>query len=239
MSSSKESESKQWDVISTEDGSPTLIYQDEKMHSHHGAVQETLYIYGRALEYVLEHNWPLQIFSLGLGLGYNEMLAACVLQKRKYRLDSFESEPALRKAFQSFLMSETSENWLHSTNWMACEHLAKALDIKRDELKEIVQRAYEENQIVLKNELTRDTLFQKKYSVIFYDAFSAKVSPELWEEEFLDHLLERIAGDRCVFTTYASKGGLSRALESHGFTLQKRHGFYDKRECTFAIREQC
>src|SRR5262249_23635737 len=100
----------QFQVVSTLDGSPTLrLFQDgkwtETMHSPKGAWSETLYIYADAMKAALEHGWPLRVFSLGLGLGYNELVyAAHAVQLEESRLahchmSSYEAVTFLSESF--------------------------------------------------------------------------------------------------------------------------------------------
>ena len=70
----------------TEDGSQTLRLglgegASEAMHSLRGAFSETDYIYGEALRAALTRGWPLNVLSMGLGLGYVELLSAALFAK--------------------------------------------------------------------------------------------------------------------------------------------------------------
>ena len=71
---------------------------------------------------------------------------------------------------------------------------------------------------------------------ILYDAFSAKTCPDLWSEEFLTLFLQKLAAPDCVFSTYASRGGLRRTLVQQGFRVFLRQGFQGKRQSTYAVR---
>ncbi|MEO0336841.1 MAG: hypothetical protein AAF202_10620, partial [Pseudomonadota bacterium] len=67
--------------LTTKDGSPTLEITvegvNENMHNFHGAFSETDYIYGEALRWALASPVPtLRVLSVGLGLGYNEIMTA-------------------------------------------------------------------------------------------------------------------------------------------------------------------
>ncbi|NJL25980.1 MAG: hypothetical protein HC902_12985 [Calothrix sp. SM1_5_4] len=71
------------EVLTTKDGSPTLAFRREdgyveKMHHADGAVSESFYIYGEALEICRRNigpGEPVRAISVGLGLGYNELIA--------------------------------------------------------------------------------------------------------------------------------------------------------------------
>ncbi len=70
----------------------------------------------------------------------------------------------------------------------------------------------------------------------FFDAFSSKATPGLWNEEFLNQFLLRAPGKPCVFATYASTATLKKALKTAGFELKDQLGFGGKRESTRAYR---
>jgi hypothetical protein len=75
---------------------------------------------------------------------------------------------------------------------------------------------------------------KNKYAIICYDAFSSKTSPHLWEESFLQRFFQTLAAPISCVSTYACTGALKRSLKSNDFTLDLRHGFSGKRQCTFA-----
>ena len=101
-----------FEIEVTADGSPTLRLQgQEPMHSLQGALSETLYIYGPVIELALEQPEP-RLLSVGLGLGYNELLtmALSLRAEKTFSLVSLESEEWLRDEFVSW--ASGSENSL-------------------------------------------------------------------------------------------------------------------------------
>ena len=107
--------------------------EGERMHSLHGAFSESLYIYGPCLEKAIESNHAFhkvstkninsndgkihkkpyltspRILSLGLGLGYNELITHGFLlkaKKNRFSLISFEKESELIHSFKSWLKVE-------------------------------------------------------------------------------------------------------------------------------------
>ena len=70
----------QFTYLMTDDGSPTIRFgigagASEAMHNLRGAFSETLYIYGQAIEHAFQSGFEPRILSLGLGLGYVEILS--------------------------------------------------------------------------------------------------------------------------------------------------------------------
>ena len=67
------------------------------------------------------------------------------------------------------------------------------------------------------------------YHLIYFDAFGARVQPELWTEAiFL--IMYKALKDNGVLVTYAAKGSVRRAMQSVGFLVEKLPGPPGKRE---------
>jgi hypothetical protein len=246
--------------IQTEDGSPSLKIQSEQgpeesltepMHSLKGAFAETLYIYGTAIDTAWQKRFPLHICSLGLGLGYNEILSAAVAGKYALMLtphqpqqtlmqvsgESFELIPELSFYFSAWVRNSAHvPNDFQNAYDLILRKMAEQFALTDKFLKSILQNWFESGQWQLREALTAQSDFFQPYSVLFFDAFSSKTSPELWEESFLDSFLTKSCAPACVFSTYACTGALKRALKRAGFEVEIREGFSSKRESTFALR---
>lgn len=102
---------------STEDKSLTLRVStdeglSEAMHSLKGAFSETAYIYGSAIEYDLSHGFRPRVLSLGLGLGYVELLAVGMALKYSAHLGPDDLETFLRDAGgESFELLAPLRRW--------------------------------------------------------------------------------------------------------------------------------
>jgi tRNA U34 5-methylaminomethyl-2-thiouridine-forming methyltransferase MnmC len=73
------------------------------------------------------------------------------------------------------------------------------------------------------------------FNLIYFDAFGARVQPELWTEEIflkMYHALEKGG----VLVTYAAKGSVRRAMQAVGFTVERLPGPPGKREMLRAIK---
>jgi tRNA U34 5-methylaminomethyl-2-thiouridine-forming methyltransferase MnmC len=76
----------------------------------------------------------------------------------------------------------------------------------------------------------------QKYECIFYDAFSSKTSPHLWQESFLLDFFAKACAANCIVSTYACTGALKRALKASGFEVILLEGFLGKRNRTMGVR---
>jgi hypothetical protein len=233
--------------ITTEDGSPSLRLQpetpsetlSEAMHSLKGAFSETLYIYGTALEHGAREGFPPRALSMGLGMGYVELLAAAISVKHgvsSFGGESFEIVPELREWFVDWLAGKSIPEDFAKAYSEIDERTCRHLDLKPGAAKATLHEAVSSGRWLMREALTPSTTFEGKFGVICFDAFSSKSTPELWSEEFLMAFLEKAAARSCVLSTYACTGALKRSLRASGFELQIREGFSSKRDCTYAVR---
>ena len=234
--------------IRTEDGSPTLRLQgnepgalSEAMHSLKGAFSETVYIYGTAIETTLDLGLEPSVLSMGLGLGYVELLATGLALKsgaRTWGGESYEIVPELRDYFAK---------WVEGKDDVPAEFVAVYDEILERTARHCgiaepaaVRSAFASSLArgdwKIREALSGDTVFSRRFNCICFDAFSSKSTPDLWSEAFLGDFLARSAESSCVLATYACTGALKRSLRAAGFELQIREGFSSKRDSTFAVR---
>lgn len=248
------SDQTQYEFFTTADGSPSIClssdkYRPEAMHHREGALAESLFIYGEALNEALDLGCPPRVLSVGLGCGYNEMIAtAHVINSRwseEFYLESYEGDENLRNGFLQWLQSDSPRDPLSLTNLQTQIHhtfdqvlalVAAVFKMSPAFLKTQLLALKERRQLVIHDWLTSRTLFPKKFGMIFFDAFSSKSTPELWNEIFLIEFLHKAAAENCGLATYAATGTLNRALKKSGFTLRDQRGFSGKRESTRAFR---
>lgn len=219
------------EIITTRDGSPTVkLYCGESMHSHAGALGESLYIYGEALTWAFNNIAEPHLMSVGLGLGYNEFIATALAIKNKKSIfiDSFEVIPELKYNFINSLKL-SHEGLLTDILYKVAKHF----EIEINDLKIKLLEFIETKKIQISDDVASAPL--KKYDLIFYDSFSQKTSPELWSDEFLNSVIDRLKPTSAI-TTYACVSRFNRLLKAQNFEVTKRPGFASKRDCTFAYR---
>jgi tRNA 5-methylaminomethyl-2-thiouridine biosynthesis bifunctional protein len=234
-----------FEVILTADGSPSLSIADhtgyvEKMHHSGGALSESLYIYGDALDEVLKRKWPLRVVSVGLGLGYNELIMAAKavrhhIQPDQAALFSFEVEPVLVDQFKNWVLTGVSE--LTHLYEKILAPLSAQANVTGHDILSWLRAAQAESAWHIRRTFPGDAADVKQITCILYDAFSNKMSPELWSESVLNDAIESMSASNCILATYACTGSLKRALKHSKFERWDRRGFAGKRESTFAVRE--
>ncbi len=222
------------EIFTTGDGSPTLSFKradgyTEKMHHSGGALTESLYIYHYGLKRALDEGMLPHVISVGLGLAYNELIALAEFKKRGITgtIWSFEALPELREQFKAWIDGHAKPEYtqlldeicLRIENHFGVNGLREAAD-----------------QIQLRSFFPKDVVGVKDVGVVFFDAFSNKMSPELWLELDLENSLSPLLAPRALLCTYAKTGALKRVLKRLGFKLEERLGFQGKRDSTLALR---
>ena len=207
----------------------------ESMHHSGGAFSETCYIYGPQLEWgLLNHKNP-KVLSIGLGLGYVEILTATVAivtKNSQWRLDSFEIVEGLRSEFTKFCLEDKNSHPYQ--NILA--RMSQSFLVSQDLIYQELQSALKSDRLKLHGDLTKFDLQKNDYQLVCQDAFSRKTNPDLWSDEFLARLMNSCDENFCSVSSYASLGPLKRSLKSAGFNLYVRPGFHGKRNCTMATK---
>ncbi len=206
------------------------------MHSLEGAFSETLYIYQPTVELAFTHSASPTFLSLGLGLGYNEILIACeslAQKKQPTVVRSFELVTELRDYFNAWIQRDTSP--LNPVYDQIVKMYAQKYQFSETEILEQLKDFLAKEILSIEGPVGLQTDLSPTNGILF-DAFCAKTSPELWTADFLHDFFKRTASTPCFMSTYACTGELRRALTAAGFTVEKRKGFAYKRESTSAKR---
>ncbi len=216
-------------IETTKDGSLTLkIPQwNETYHSTHGAVSESLHVFIKAgLEYFYKKNSPNEIIvgEAGFGTGLNALLTYQFAFKNQIKIfyETYEKYPLeqnLVQDFSSFLPDKEQEILfeMHRVEWEKKIQISPFFTLlkKQTDFREI-------NRINF-------------WDIHYYDAFGARVQPELWTSNVFKKIVKglKIGG---IFVTYSAKGSLKRDLKKLGMLVENLPGPPGKREMTRAIK---
>lgn len=241
-----------FEIEMTRDNSPTLRLlhsvdperdRGESMHHSAGACGETLLIYGNPARRTFEQISKPSFMVVGLGLGYIEMTIAkeaLLLGKLPQdieKLTSFESIPELREFFYLWLwdlhpqlLPEVHEIYDEA---LACVVKDSALSVWQ--IKEFL-RAHFPTLDHLDGALESVDQIQHQHHAIMFDAYSAKTTPQLWDDEFLLQFFARACAESCFVSTYSGKAEFKEALRKNNFNVVAREAYYGKRKSTIAHR---
>lgn len=205
------------------------------MHHQGGAWQETRFIYAPVVRQNFQQSrQAIRFVSVGLGLGYNEILIAQVaaeLGNLEFEIYSYESEAWLRDCFQAWVTDQG-----HSVLAPLYTQIVHQAGACETQIRQILGQALQQNRWKICPALTSPLDLPSDVTGYLWDAFSKKTSPELWDEEFLKLCFAKAHPEFSVLGTYASLGALKRSLKFSGFEILKTQGFRSKRGSTHAQR---
>ncbi len=216
-------------IITTADGSKTIQIEDwnEQYHSLHGAVQEAYHVFVKN-GLSLFQDRSLSILEIGFGTGLNAFIT--LLESNKCRLTvtykGVEAYPVLPEELReldyctALGQSENEEYFLkmHQTPW-GHSH-------------EITQNFFLEKQQIDFREISDTNVFD----LVYFDAFGARVQPELWTEEVFEIMFKAMK-EGGVLVTYSAKGSVRRAMQAVGFVVERLPGPPGKREMLRALKQ--
>ena len=211
-------------IIITDDGSTTIHLPDldEQYHSKHGAIQEAYHVFvNTGLEYLLKQLQPnpLKILEIGFGTGLNAFITLLEADKNKipisftgveaYPISSLEIE----KLNYPLLLNSTEAYFkkLHQSEWEKQIRISNHFSI--------LKRKQFFSEITDKN----------NFHLIYFDAFGARVQPELWTEQIFKKMYTALKKGG-VLVTYSAKGSVRRAMQTVGFEVERLPGPPGKRE---------
>lgn len=223
------------EIITTADGSSTIFLPDwnEQYHSTHGAIQEAYHVFIKhGLQHIVQTKPELvtaviNILEVGFGTGLNTFITYLEGKKLKLNIDyvGVEGYPITLEEFLAL-------------NYNAQLKVDKTEDV----YKKIHQASWEIKQDISKTfKLTKQQkMFDKinaknSFNLIYFDAFGARVQPELWTEHMFKNMYNALKY-KGVLVTYAAKGSVRRAMQAVGFTVERLPGPPGKREMLRATK---
>ncbi|OUR96078.1 SAM-dependent methyltransferase [Flavobacteriales bacterium 33_180_T64] len=220
-------------IITTADGSKTIQIEDwnEQYHSVHGAIQEANHVYIKhGLLFFYSENKPIpnqeiSVLEIGFGTGLNALLtmlkAETLEQPINYvGVEAFpiSSEEFLQLNYASELKVDTRKfEALYKSSWE-----------KQCQISEVFK-------LTKQQKFFKDISEENTYDVIYFDAFGARVQPELWTEAIF-RLMYKALKKNGVLTTYAAIGSVRRSLKSLGFDVERLEGPPGKRHMLRAVK---
>lgn len=219
------------ELITTADGSSSIFVPElnEHYHSTFGAIAESQHIFIKAgFRSKATPSAEINILEVGFGTGLNAFLTFLETIPDQYKINYTSIEPnILGKAITDKLNyasilnpSETHLfNRMHEAPWNEVVSFNSYFSLEK-----------------LKGNLENIQLPEKRFDLIYFDAFGPAVQPELWTEEVFKKIFEATA-EGGILVTYSAKGSVRRALKAAGFSTEKLPGPTGKREITRAIKK--
>lgn len=215
-------------IVTTADGSKTLYIADwnESYHSRHGAVQEAYHVF---ITHGLRRfcNARISLLEIGLGTGLNALITLMEAEIQQLSVDYVGVE--------AFPVSISEVRQLDYVTALKAPHVAAVF--------ERMHRCPWEENVALTPKFTltkqrkdvREVQDSDRFHLIYFDAFGARVQPELWTEAVFSKMYTALQ-QQGVLVTYAAKGSVRRALQQLGFAVERLPGPPGKREMLRATK---
>jgi len=220
-------------MLTTGDGSVTIHIPEwnEQYHSKHGAIAEAQHVFIKTgLHHFLSQKSkdvkvPLAILEIGFGTGLNAFLTLLEAKNLsvKFEYTGVEAYPIsvseISKLNYASLLGESIGIFqkLHESTW------------------EIPSEISDNFQLTKKKKLFSEIKAVEAFHLIYFDAFGARVQPDLWTEVIFTIMYKALL-PKGVLVTYAAKGSVRRAMQAVGFIVERLPGPPGKREMLRATK---
>ncbi len=217
-------------MIITEDGSHSLFVPslNETYHSRHGAIQESRHVFIKSgLEKLLERTNDLRLLEVGFGTGLNIWLTLKALlgKNAKAHCITLETFPLDKETYSSLNFADDSsyelKNYftsIHQAHWNESVAITGNFSLEK------IQTSFQ------------DFSTDKKFNLVYYDAFGPPVQPELWEPPIFEKMAT-LMEQGGILVTYCAKGQVRRNMEAAGFSVERLKGPPGKREMLRATKK--
>lgn len=217
-------------IIFTEDGS-TSIYDDklnESYHSTFGAINESMHVFIEAGLNKIDNLETINILEIGLGTGLNALLT-CLFSEEKdlsinyTAIELFPIEEVIYKQmnFEERLNANKTNHYfnkIHEVPWDNLNTIHPRFKITK-----------------LKNKFELYHPPTNFFNLIYFDAFSPDIQPEMWTLSNFIKVFDSLKKNG-ILVTYCAKGQVRRDLETAGFITERIPGPKGKREMLRATK---
>lgn len=217
------------EIIITSDGSSTIQLPEwnEQYHSIHGAIQEAQHVFIKS-GLKLFSNREINILEIGFGTGLNCFITflEAVNLDLKTNYIGIEAYPVEQNEIEklNYVEELKAENFskefnlMHTNDWGVNSVISSHFNLEK--------RKQFFNEIEISNEI----------DLIYFDAFGARVQPELWTEAIFEKMFKALKNEGKL-VTYSAKGSVRRAMQAVGFEVERLPGPPGKREMLRATKK--
>ncbi|MGB2758911.1 MAG: tRNA (5-methylaminomethyl-2-thiouridine)(34)-methyltransferase MnmD [Maribacter stanieri] len=217
------------EIITTGDGSKTIQIMDwqEQYHSKHGAIQEAYHVFIKSGLDLFE-NQEINILEIGFGTGLNAFITLIEFDKRNLKVNytGVEAYPVSIEELNQLnyleelksLSRKADFDLMHTSPWGDKVEIVENFNLKKEQI------------------LFKEISAIAEYDLIYFDAFGARVQPELWTVEIFQIMFNAMKSNGYL-VTYAAKGSVRRAMQEVGFLVERLPGPPGKREMLRAKKQ--
>lgn len=226
--------------ITTDDGSQTIYIPewDESYHSKHGAIREAIHVFIKNGLNKLKSTNEISILEIGLGTGLNALISLVENFNKNYLINytGLEKYPVTKQEYELLNYPEVVKSVLENSR-LTTENINSAYN-RMMEAEWNDFQSIESNFKIrkIKTDFLDYNYPENEFDLVYFDAFGARVQPELWTEELFSKIYNSMKPNS-LLTTYSSKGSVRRALTHLGFEVEKMAGPPGKREMINALKK--
>ena len=214
------------EILITSDGSSTIHLPDwnEQYHSKNGSINESYHVFiNSGLKQVKANE--VSILEIGFGTGLNCFITF-LEAKRAINYVGVEAYPVTpeeveKMNFISILDAEKDSaifQKMHKVSWEEKHQITNDFSL------------------VKRKQFFEDITDKNAFDLIYFDAFGARVQPQLWTVEIFTKMFTALK-ENGILVTYSAKGSVRRAMQEVGFTVERLPGPPGKREMLRAIKK--
>ena len=187
------------EFLKTGDGSFTIHLPDwdEQYHSKHGAIVEAKHVFIEAgLQFFISEfpSEAVAILEIGFGTGLNALLTAMSAEARELPIyyTGVEAYPVIpsevKKLNYCELLGVPTNSFLeiHGIPWEKPAMISKYFTLHKEK------------------KFFKDIKAVNQFDLIFFDAFGARVQPELWTESIFEIMFDAMKEEGCLLYTSPS-----------------------------------
>ena len=210
-------------IIKTSDGSSSVYIPewDENYHSKHGAIQEAYHVFIKSGLDLFEAGSKISILEMGLGTGLNCIISYLEGKKRNLSIDYL--------GLEGYPLDIDMILELKHLQQLQAEHESPVYQEMLNSEWNIKHQVTDQFCLTKKQVMFEDFDQRSFADLIYFDAFGARVQPELWTEVIFKKMYEAL-NDKGIIVTYAAKGSVRRAMQAVGFEVERLPGPPGKRE---------
>ena len=219
------------EIITTGDGSKTIHIPEwnEQYHSKHGAINEAKHVFiehGLNAKLLASEAQAIGILEIGFGTGLNAFLTALEAEKLGIHINyvGVEAFPVLKDELS--LLNYVAEiaptqktifENIHDTSWETKHKITSNFDLTK------------------RKQRFENISDKEKFDLIYFDAFGARVQPELWTKAIFNLMYDALLPSG-MLVTYAAIGQVRRDMTKIGFSVERLNGPPGKRHMLRATK---
>lgn len=214
------------EILITSDGSTTIHLPDlnEQYHSKNGSINETYHVFINSGLKMISSD-KVSILEIGFGTGLNCFITH-LESKKEINYVGAEAYPVTpeevdKMNFISILDAEKDKEVfkkMHTISWERKHQITDTFYLEK------------------RKQFFEDINDKDAFHLIYFDAFGARVQPQLWTVEIFQKMFNALKQNG-ILVTYSAKGSVRRAMQEVGFLVERLPGPPGKREMLRATKK--